>query len=204
AGVENCGGHYKIPHWLIEEKLVYTNKVPCGHMRAAGDQQGVFANESQFDMVARRLGMEPAQFKRKNLLHMGDISGVGHGVGNIRAEDALDKAMALSNYKKPKPKNLGRGLALAEWCSSGGEGTVFLKIDHRGKIIVSSPVLDQGAGVFTVICEVVGGELKGPAEWIELERLDKRSERRDTGVGGRRATQGYGNAAYVAGLNSRQ
>src|SRR5215813_14525432 len=96
--------------------------------------------------------MEPAQFKRKNLLHMNDISGVGHGVGNIRAEEALDKAMALSNYKKPKPKNLGRGLALAEWCSSGGEGTVFLKIDHRGMIIVSSPVLDQGAGVHMRSC----------------------------------------------------
>lgn len=203
-GVENSAGPYKIPHCLIEEKLVYTNKVPCGHMRAPGDQQGVFATESQFDMVARKLGMEPAQFKRKNLLHMGDISGVGHGVGNIRAEDALDKAMALSNYKKPKPKNLGRGLALAEWCSSGGEGTVFLRIDHRGKITVSSPVLDQGAGVFTVICEVVGEELKVPAEWIELERLDSRFVHSDTGVGGSRATQVYGNAAYVAGINARQ
>jgi CO/xanthine dehydrogenase Mo-binding subunit len=203
-GVENSVGPYKIPHCLIEEKLVYTNKVPCGHMRAPGDQQGVFVTESQFDMVARKLGLNPVDFKRKNLLHMGDISGVGHAVGNIKAEEALDKAMALSNYKKPKPKNIGRGLALAEWCSSGGEGTVFLKIDDRGKITVSSPVLDQGAGVFTVLCEVVGEELNVPAEWIELERLDSRSVQSDTGVGGSRATQVYGNAAYVAGTNARQ
>ena len=203
-GVENSVGPYKIPHCLIEEKLVYTNKVPCGHMRAPGDQQGVFVSESQFDMVARKLGMEPADFKRKNLLHRGDTSGVGHTVGNIKAEEALDTAMALSNYNKPKPKNIGRGLALAEWCSSGGEGTVFLKIDQRGKVTISSPVLDQGAGVFTVICEVVGEELKVPAEWIELERLDSRSVQSDTGVGGSRATQVYGNAAYVAGTNARQ
>jgi CO/xanthine dehydrogenase Mo-binding subunit len=189
---------------LIEEKLVYTNKVPCGHMRAPGDQQGAFVSECQLDMVARKLGMDAAGFKRKNLLHKDDTSGVGHAVGNIRAEEALDKVMALSNYKKPKAKNIGRGLAVAEWCSSGGEGTVFLKIDDRGKITISSPVLDQGAGVFTVICEVVGEELKVPAESIELERLDSRSVQSDTGVGGSRATQVYGNAAYVAGAKARQ
>jgi len=81
---------------------------------------------------------------------------------------------------------------------------VFLKIDDRGKVTVSSPVLDQGAGVFTIICEVVGEELKVPAERIELERLDSRSVHSDTGVGGSRATQVYGNAAYVAGTNARQ
>lgn len=203
-GVENCAGPYKIPHCLIEEKLVYTNKVPCGHMRAPGDQQGVFATESQFDIVARKLGMDPDEFKRKNLLRAGDVSGVGHPVGDIRAQEALDKAVALSGYKNPKPKNVGRGLALAEWCSTGGEGTVFLKIDERGKITVSSPVLDQGAGVFTVICEVVGEELNVPLESVELEHLDSRSVESDTGVGGSRATQVYGNAAYVAGQSARR
>src|SRR5262245_15445545 len=203
-GVENSAGPYKIPHCLIEEKLVYTNKVPCGHMRAPGDQQGVFATESQLDIVARQLGMDPAELKRKNLLRAGDTSGVGHLVGEIRAEEALDKAIALSGYKNPRPKNVGRGLALAEWCSSGGEGTVFLRIDELGKITVSSPVLDQGAGVFTVICEVVGAELNVPAGSVKLERLDSRSVESDTGVGGSRATQVYGNAAYVAGKSARQ
>jgi CO/xanthine dehydrogenase Mo-binding subunit len=203
-GVENAAGPYKIPHCLIEEKLVYTNKVPCGHMRAPGDQQGVFATESQFDILARKLGMDPADFRRKNLLCTGDVSAVGHPVGDIRAQEALDKAVALSGYNKPRPKNVGRGLALAEWCSSGGEGTVFLKIDECGKITVSSPVLDQGSGVFTVICEVVGEELNVPAESVGLERLDSRSVESDTGVGGSRATQVYGNAAYVAGKSAQQ
>jgi len=68
---------------------------------------------------------------------------------------------------------------------------------------VSSPVLDQGAGVFTVICEVVGEELNVPADSLELKRLDSRSVASDTGVGGSRATQLYGNAAYVAGKSAR-
>jgi CO/xanthine dehydrogenase Mo-binding subunit len=203
-GVENCAGPYRIPNCLIEEKLVYTNKVPCGHMRAPGDQQGFFATESQLDIVARKLGMDPAEFKKRNLLHNGDISAVGYPVGHVRAEEALDKALALAGYKKPKPRNVGRGLAFAEWGSSGGEGTVFLKIDERGKITISSPVLDQGAGVFTVICEIVAEELKVQTGGIALERLDSRSVESDTGVGGSRATQVYGNAAYEAGTMARE
>jgi CO/xanthine dehydrogenase Mo-binding subunit len=203
-GAENCAGPYRIPNCLIEEKLVYTNKVPCGHMRAPGDQQGFFATESQLDIVARKLGMDPAEFKKRNLLRTGDVSAVGYPVGSSRAEEALNKAMALSGYKKPKPRNVGRGLAFAEWGSSGGEGTVFVKIDERGKITISSPVLDQGAGVFTVICEVVAEELKVPAQSIELEQLDSSAVQSDTGVGGSRATQVYGNAAYEAGTRARQ
>jgi CO/xanthine dehydrogenase Mo-binding subunit len=203
TGAENVAGPYRIPNCLIEEKIVYTNKVPCGHMRAPGDQQGYFANESQLDIVARQLGMDPAEFKKKNLLRAGDISAVGYSVGAVRAEEALEKAIALSGYKKPKPRSVGRGLALAEWGSSGGEGTVFVKIDERGKITLASPVLDQGAGIFTVMCEIVAEELKVSAEHITLERLDSRAVQSDTGVGGSRATQVYGNAAYEAATQAR-
>ncbi|MBI4526555.1 MAG: xanthine dehydrogenase family protein molybdopterin-binding subunit [Deltaproteobacteria bacterium] len=204
TGAETSAGPYRIANCLIEEKLVYTNKVPCGHMRAPGDQQGCFATESQLDIVARKLRMDPADFKRKNLLRNGDKSPVGHAVEHIQALEALDKALALSGYKKPKAKNIGRGLAFCEWSSRGGEGTVFVKIDARGKVTVSSPVVEQGAGVFTVICEVVGEELGIPAALIELERLDSSSVENDTGVGGSRATQVYGNAAYKAGVRARE
>ncbi len=203
-GAQTCAGPYKIANCLIEEKVVYTNKVPCGHMRAPGDPQGFFANESQMDIVARKLGMEPSEFKRKNLMRDGDIAPIGHTVTYIKAVEALDKAIALSGFRKPKPKNVGRGLAFSEWSPSGGEGNVFGKIDEQGKITVSSPVVDQGAGVFTVICEVVGEELKVPTERLELERLDSTAVPSDGGVGGSRATRVYGNAAYEAGVKARE
>jgi CO/xanthine dehydrogenase Mo-binding subunit len=49
-GASTCAGPYKIDNCLIEERMVYTNKIPCGHMRAPGDPQGFFANESQLDV----------------------------------------------------------------------------------------------------------------------------------------------------------
>lgn len=203
-GAQTCAGPYKIANCLIEERLVYTNKVPCGHMRAPGDPQGFFANESQMDMVARKLGMDPAEFKRKNMLHDGDETPIGGHISHIRGVEALDKAIQLSGYNKPKPKNVGRGLSFSEWSPSGGEGSVFVKIDEDGRVKVSSPVVDQGSGVLTIIVECVGQELGVPADEIELTQLDSSAVPSDGGVGGSRATRVYGNASYEAGVNARK
>src|SRR5919109_299260 len=202
-GAQTCAGPYKIANCLIEERMVYTNKVPCGHMRAPGDPQGFFANESQMDIVARKLGMDPAEFKRRNMLRDGDETPVGDHISHIKGVEALDKAIQLSGYDKPKPKNVGRGLSFSEWSPSGGEGNVFVKIDTDGGVYVSSPVVDQGAGVLTVIVEVVGEELKVPAREIPLQQLDSSAVPSDGGVGGSRATRVYGNAAYDAGTKAR-
>src|SRR5918995_6553739 len=203
-GASTCAGPYKIANCLIEERMVYTNKIPCGHMRAPGDPQGFFANESQMDMVARKLGMDPAEFKRKNMMHDGDETPIGGHVSHIRGVEALEKAIEISGYNKPRPKNVGRGLAFSEWSPSGGEGNVFVKIEDDGKVKVSSPVVDQGAGVLTVIVECVGQELGVRADEIELAQLDSTTVPSDGGVGGSRATRVYGNASYEAGVKARQ
>ena len=203
-GARSSAGPYEIANCIVEEKMVYTNKVPCGHMRAPGEPQGFFANESQMDIVARKLRMDPAKFRRKNLLRNGGVSPIGDTVTHIKAIEALDKAIALSGYHKPKPKNVGRGLAFTEWNPGGGEGNVFVKIEENGTIKVSSPVVDQGAGVFTVICGVVGEELKVPTDRLALEHLDSSAVPSDGGVGGSRATRVYGNAAYEAGVKARE
>jgi len=203
-GASTCAGPYKIANCLIEERMVYTNKIPCGHMRAPGDPQGFFANESQLDIVARKLGMDPSEFKRRNMLHDGDETPTGGHISHIRGDEALDKAIQLAGYRKPKAKNIGRGLAFSEWSPSGGEGNVFVTIEEDGKVKVISPVVDQGAGVLTVIVEVVGQELQVAAEKIELKQVDSTIVPSDGGVGGSRATRVYGNASYEAGTKARE
>jgi CO/xanthine dehydrogenase Mo-binding subunit len=203
-GASTCAGPYKINNCLIEERMVYTNKIPCGHMRAPGDPQGFFANESQMDIVARKLGMDPVEFKRKNLMKDGDSTPIGGHISHIRGNEALDKAIELAGYRKPKGKNVGRGLAFSEWSPSGGEGSIFVTIDESGKVKISSPVVDQGAGVLTVIVECVGEELQVPAAEIELIQTDSTTVPSDGGVGGSRATRVYGNAAFEGGKKARE
>jgi len=201
-GPHLSAGPYHIPHVFIEEHMVYTNKIPCGHMRAPGDPQGFFANESQMDLVARKLGMEPAEFRRKNLMHDGDVSPTGETVHFIKAEEALEKALKEAGYYKPKPKNVGRGIGMVQWEVNGGQGSVAIRIDEKGTITLSSAMLDQGGGTYTLLCEIVAEELKVPLEKIRVEILDTARGVKDTGVGGSRATRVYGNAAYEAAVKA--
>ncbi|MEK7783268.1 MAG: molybdopterin cofactor-binding domain-containing protein, partial [Candidatus Binatota bacterium] len=81
-------------------------------------------------------------------------------------------------------------------------GSVALKVDEKGTITLSSAMLDQGAGTYTLLCEIVAEELKVPLERIRVETLDTNLGVKDTGVGGSRATRVYGNAAYDAAMKA--
>lgn len=201
-GPHLSAGPYNIPHAFIEEHMVYTNKIPCGHMRSPGDPQGFFANESQMDLVAKRLKMDPIKFRRKNLMHDGDIDPVGEEIGYIKTGETLKQALDESGYNKAKPKNVGRGVALVQWTTNGGIGTVEIRLDEKGMVTIASAMLDQGAGTYTVLCEIVAEELKIPLSQIKVQSLDTDQGTKDTGVGGSRATRVYGNAGYQAAMKA--
>jgi CO/xanthine dehydrogenase Mo-binding subunit len=202
AGPHGSAGPYNIPHCLIEEHMVYTNKIPCGHMRSPGDPQGFFANESQMDLIAKQLGIDPLAFRRKNLMHDGDVDPIGEEVGYIKTEETLNKALEDAGYNRPKAKNVGRGLAFVQWMANGGIGTVAITLDENGIATISSAMVDQGAGTYTVLAEIVAEELKIPVSQIRVKSLDTEHGVKDTGVGGSRATRVYGNAGYEAALKA--
>ncbi|MEE8517796.1 MAG: molybdopterin cofactor-binding domain-containing protein, partial [Dehalococcoidia bacterium] len=71
-GAAHGAGPYSIPNTSIEALLVYTNSVPGGFFRGPGAIQTNFALESQMDIVARELGMDPLELRSKNLLKSGE------------------------------------------------------------------------------------------------------------------------------------
>ena len=109
-GADHSGGAYRIPNVHIDSYMVYTNNVPCGHMRAPGKPQVVFAVESHMDMIAREMGLDPYEFRLRNVLQEGDASPVGEKWRNIRAGDTLRKAAGAARWDSPKEKQFtGRG-----------------------------------------------------------------------------------------------
>jgi CO/xanthine dehydrogenase Mo-binding subunit len=200
VGPKEAAGPYKIPNVHINEKIVYTNKIPCGHMRAPGEPQGFFANESQMDLVARRLGMDPIRLRQINFMHDGDISPIGHTIPHIKSDETLAQALTASGYGKPKKKNVGRGLALAQWLPLGGEGHALVGIDANGSITVSTAMVDQGAGTYTAMRQIVANELQVPVEHVGFQILDTGAAAADTGVGASRATRIFGNSTHAAAL----
>jgi CO/xanthine dehydrogenase Mo-binding subunit len=201
-GPHLSAGPYNIPHVFIEEHMVYTNKIPCGHMRSPGDPQGFFANESQMDLVAKKLGMDPIKFRQKNFMHDGDIDPTGEEISYIKTDETLKKALEDSGYHRPKAKNVGRGVGLVQWTPAGGIGTVAITLDQKGMATISSAMLDQGGGTYTILAEIVAEELKMPLSQIKVQLLNTDQGKKDTGVGGSRATRVYGNAGYEAAIKA--
>jgi CO/xanthine dehydrogenase Mo-binding subunit len=183
--------------------MVYTNKIPCGHMRSPGDPQGFFANESQLDMIAKKLGMDPLKFRQKNLMHDGDVDPIGEEVGYIKTEETLKQALENSGYHRPKAKNVGRGMAFVQWMANGGIGTVALTLDEKGIVTISSAMVDQGAGTYTAMRQIVAKELQVPVQQVRFQILDTSRAAADTGVGASRATRIFGNSTHAAAIRSR-
>ena len=203
VGAHDAPGPYRVPNCLVEENYVYTNKMPCGYMRAPGHLQAMFACESQTDLVAKRLGIDPTEFRRMNLMHDGDTSPLGEVIPHVKASETFTKALQESGYSLAKPKKVGRGCAIADWVSKGGESYAFLKIDDRGIVTLASAVTDTGPGVFTMMRQIVGEELKVPLDAIRVEMLDSSKVVKDTGVRGSSSTRVHGSSALDAAQKLR-
>ena len=204
VGAHESAGPYRIPNVLIEENYVYTNKVPCGYMRAPGFPQGFFAMESQIDLVAKNLDLDPVGFRKMNFMQDWDISPTGGSISHIKAEETLKVAVKEAAYYAPKAKNVGRGCAVAQWLSKGGESYAFVKIHGDGSVTLSSAVMDVGPGAYTIMRQIVAEELKIPVESVGVEALDTSKVIKDTGVRGSSSTRVHGGAAYNAAGAARE
>src|SRR6185436_19348180 len=79
--------------------------IPCGHMRSPGDPQGFFANESQMDLIAKKLGMDPIKLRQKNFMHDGDIDPTGEEYSYIRTDETLKKALSQIKTRQLDTQN---------------------------------------------------------------------------------------------------
>ncbi|MBI2936472.1 MAG: xanthine dehydrogenase family protein molybdopterin-binding subunit [Chloroflexi bacterium] len=198
-GARNAGGTYRIPNLTIESHCVYTNCVPAGHMRAPGEPQAIFAVESHMDMIAHELGIDPLDFRLRNILRDGDPDPTGHPLHNVRAEETLLAAANAADWGSPKSTpHVGRGIAMSERHVGGGETTATLTLSPDGTARLLTPLLDTGTGAYLILRQVVAEVLTLPIESITIVSQDTSETRFDTGVGGSRVTHIGGQAAYRA------
>ena len=73
-------GPYEVPNVAIDVYAAYTNNPPCGAMRGFGAVQAAFAYESQMDECARRLGLDPVEFRIRNAMSEGSVMPTGQVV----------------------------------------------------------------------------------------------------------------------------
>jgi CO/xanthine dehydrogenase Mo-binding subunit len=203
-GADHSGGPYRIPHVQIDSYMVYTNNVPCGHMRSPGKPQVAFAVESHMDMIAKELGIDPYEFRLRNILKDGDATPVGEKLHHIRAEATLRKAAEAIGWGRTEKKpNVGFGIAIADQAQGTGQSTASVSIDASGQVKLFMSLWDTGTGAHTIMRQIVAETLTLPTHKVSLVMQDTDAVPYESGPGGTRVTYTAGQAAFGAARDLR-
>ena len=205
GGIAHAGGCYRTEHARIAVSRVYTNNLPGGQMRAPGEPQGFFAAESHMDCVARKLGMDPYEFRLKNLIEEGETTLTGGHYRGIKAKDTLKAAAKTAGYKASKAANMGRGIAMGYRGPGAGSTSLSLSLNPDGTIVIRTCLFEQGTGTYTTLRQIVAEELSLKPDEIQIQILDTDSGVPfDSGIGGSRGTRVASGAAFQAARAAKQ
>ncbi len=168
----HAAGPYEIPNVKIDGYSVYTNNVPAGPMRGFGATEVAFAHEVHMDVIAHELGINPIEFRKRNLIPSGGKTVTGQILNtNCTAADtmeaALQKFQELSPLPPPKKSSINRGFGLATMMYGIGYGhgipdigSSIVELNIDGTVTVRTSAVDYGQGLLTafsqIIAEVVG------------------------------------------------
>ncbi len=183
-------GPYRIPSIRITSTLVYTNKIRGAQLRGLGVPEAAWAIESQMDMIAERLGVDPYDLRMKNMLDEGDTNPIGDVVHSIGLKECLRRAADAIGWGKPKEKNVGRGLAVIAKSptthSSISGACVHFNEDGSAQVLVGASEIGQGMSV--VLSQIAAEELGLPLEAVGITTADTSVTPYDRGTFSSRVT----------------
>ncbi|MBI5956297.1 MAG: xanthine dehydrogenase family protein, partial [Chloroflexi bacterium] len=192
-----AAGPYQIPNVSIDTYTVYTNNLVTMAMRGFGSTQPPIGYESQMDKLAEKLGLDPVEFRARNVLVNGSIAPTGcvmeHGVGMKEALERVAQAAGWqrksSTWTRPQiaqPKEPNKRLGLGVACSWKNVGYSFGFDDKAGarvelylgpggaieRAVVNIGASDVGQGVETALAQIAAETLQVPIDRIEMVLSD--------------------------------
>jgi aerobic carbon-monoxide dehydrogenase large subunit len=177
-------GPYRMPALAYDAYAVATNKCPAGAYRGVGMALGTFVRERVVDMVARRAGLDPAEVRRRNFIHVKELpfttaSGLVVDSGDFL--DAHERALAAADYGKlrAEPRRTERGryrgigvCAYTEFTGMGsgtfrrrgmvqvsGHDAATVRVELTGEVRGFVSAASQGQGHSTTLAQVLADEL---------------------------------------------
>jgi CO/xanthine dehydrogenase Mo-binding subunit len=193
-------GPYRIPNILTNAYSVYTNSGSAGSFRAIGAPQVIFAGESQIDVGAARLGMDPAEIRLKNLLRKGEELRPGLKGIDANLASALKKLINASQWRRPTKKELNPvGLACAVTNAGATPVSIAMaRLQSDGVVNILAGSTEMGQGVRTVLAQIAGEELTVPLDQISIPGADTKVTPYDSSTGSSRSTTCMGHAVQAA------
>ncbi len=209
-------GIYDIANVRYDGWRVYTNTPPCGAMRGHGTVDVRHAFECLLDRMSRKLGLDPFEVRRANLLNAPLFTANGLMVNSYGLDECLDRVEKASNWHERKGRlGPGRGLGMA--CSHYVSGAakpvhwtgephavVSMKLDFDGGITVFTGASDIGQGSSTIVALATAEILSIGIERIRVVANDSAVTPKDNGSYSSRVTFMVGNAAIEAARAMRE
>ena len=208
---------YRCAHVRIDAQSVYTNNPPSGAFRGYGLGQVIFAIESAIDELARKLGIDPVEFRRRNVVrpgdpirtleehHPDDIAYSGdHGAGKVL--DLVAAALAATADETPEGFLLGEGTALAMIATIPPRGHHADAVVRRlpdgdpsgARFEVEVGTAEFGNGSTTVHAQLAASALGTTPDRIRIRQSDTDVAGHDTGAYGSTGVVVAGKAVYLA------
>ena len=210
---------YRLPNLKYEGYAVYTNNPVRAPQRGHGAPQLRFAVESQMDMLAEELGIDPVEMRLKNARVSGEQLPNGDNVHNCGLTDCIQKAAEHTHFKQKygiKHKrdltdhHIRTGIGMGVSAYFGGSliypnsSSVTVKMNDDGTATLLTGALDLGQGAETVLSQVVAEELKIPVEEIRVIAADTDTTPVDIGSWISGNTYVTGNATRMAATEVRK
>jgi len=169
---------YLCPNVRVEDNLVYTNAGPGRPFRAPGVPNCAWALEQMIDAVADQIGMDPVEFRIKNIatyLQTNDTAYTSIGLRECLSEGAATFGWAEARARARGDGHLRRGVGIAAgmWGYPGDpRATVFVKLFADGSVNLNMGASDIGTGTKTTMAMVVSEELGVALDRIQIEHAD--------------------------------
>jgi len=207
--LQMLSGAYNIPHVKAFGKLVYTNDAVGGVARGAGPPQMNFAVESAMDILAKKIGADPLEFRLKNSLKPGETTSTGQAVeewaipGCIEAlRPHYERAAREMGSFRDGPVKRGVGVACASFgigkAGPGDKSAVSVELDDDGGLTVYGSVADPGEGNDAMLTQLAAHLMGLHPKMIRLVTRDTDRTPDSSAASGSRATYMSGGAMAEA------
>ncbi len=205
-----AAGPYDIENVDIDSTALYTNRPPAGALRGFGIPQLVWAYESHTDIIARELGIDPVDFRKRNILRNGRPQAVGTIVKDGEFETVLDDTARRLGWDRPFDKGSGtklrgRGIAIGFKASiSPTTSSAIVSVNADGSVIVYCSTVDMGQGSDTAMAQIAAEVLEIPLDLIRVVNPDTDVTPYDMSTLGSRSTFHMGHAVRLAAADAKE
>jgi CO/xanthine dehydrogenase Mo-binding subunit len=204
-------GAYRVPNVKIDSYCIYTNLPPGGPYRGFGYSEFHFGLESQMTRIAKRIGMDPVEFRRRNAIQEGDTLPYGAAMNPSGLLEAIDRAAAAIRWGEDETsddpnKAIGKGFSLmwkAPAMPPNASSAAFLKFSEDGSLNVSVSGMEIGQGYLTAMAQIAAEVLAVPINKIRVETPDTDRNPYEWQTVGSHVTWGCGNAVMAAAEEAR-